>query len=449
MKVLVIDDEENIRRTLRLALLSMEQQPFEAPDEETALQLIAREGIQVAFLDLRLARGVNGLEVLPRLISAAPNLHVVVFTANASIPSAVDAMKLGATDYVEKPFTPDQIRLVLHRIETTRKLQDRVAELEVKLAAGGPSPEPFTSASPRMREVLETARKAAPAEAGILILGESGTGKTLLAGEIHRCSKRREHKFVTVSCPTLTKELLAADLFGHVRGAFTGAVSDSWGKVTVADGGTLFFDEIGDLPLDLQPKLLRLLQEREYERVGEPTARRADVRVVAASNHNLEQAVREGRFREDLFYRLNVITLSMPSLRERKEDLETMVTGFVAELAPQCGKKIERVADSAWRQIRDYDWPGNVRELRNVLERAVILSDGPELTLRLPGFAAGGPAAPAGEEPKLRAGELISLQALENAHIRGVVERTGTLEEAAAVLGINKATLYRKRKRLG
>lgn len=444
MKVLVVDDEDNIRRTMKMALISMEQHPFEAPDSKTALELVADEGIHVVFLDLMLGPE-NGLEVLPRLLEVAPNLQVVVFTAHASIETAVEAIKLGATDYLEKPITPDQVRLALSRIENTRKLEDRVAELEARLGVSADDDADLRSESPVMRQVYETARQAAGSAANILILGESGTGKTRLANEIHRYSPRKENKFVTVSCPSLTKELLASELFGHVKGAFTGALQDTWGKVAAADEGSLFLDEIGDLPPELQPKLLRLLQEREYERVGETKTRQADVRVIAASNRDIARQVEDGEFREDLFYRLNVITLHMPPLRERMEDLEALVSRFVSEFAGQCGKKIAGVADIGWARLRNYAWPGNVRELRNLVEREVILSRQDDLD-----FAnLGGMTEVGGSKGVcVQVGANVSMETLQNEHLRRVVETSETLDEAAKILEIDPATLYRRRKKL-
>lgn len=447
MKILIIDDEENIRKTTAVALKAMGHEPFEAANGESAMAL-AQEGMQVAFLDLRLG-SEDGLELLPRLLECTPNLNVVVFTAHASIETAVDAIKKGASDYVEKPFTPDQIRIVLNRIESTRKLQNRVDELEARLSDQEAEGVEMVSASPAMQKTYATARKAAASEANILILGESGTGKTILANAIHRCSPRRKSKFVTVSCPSLTKELLTSELFGKVRGSFTGAVRDSWGKVAFADGGTLFLDEVGDLPLDIQPKLLRLLQEKEYERVGETVTRRADVRVIAASNHDLEKAVAEGNFREDLLYRLNVIALEIPPLRKRKEDLESLVKGFVEYFARQCQKQIRGFSPAAMQWIRQHPWPGNIRELRNFVERAVILAEGEELEIESTSPTTPPARQSTDNQSNVQLGDPVSLEELEREHIRQVIEKVGTMREAAKILGIDPATLYRKRKREG
>jgi NtrC-family two-component system response regulator AlgB len=281
-----------------------------------------------------------------------------------------------------------------------------------------------------------------------MILGESGTGKSILARVIHDNSQQHDNAFVTVSCPSLSRELLESELFGHIKGAFTGAVAETWGKVSLADGGTLFLDEIGDLPLEIQPKLLRLLQEREYERVGEAKPRRANVRVIAASNRNLEQAVSEGRFREDLFYRLNVISLRLPSLRERPADLERMATNYLRFFARKCGKKMENFNPAATQAILGYSWPGNLRELRNVIERAVILATGAEIGLEdLPDNLTRTANGAVNAVPQV--GTRVSLDELEVAHIRRIVDLAGSMGEASRILGIDPATLYRKRKKMG
>jgi NtrC-family two-component system response regulator AlgB len=299
-----------------------------------------------------------------------------------------------------------------------------------------------------VQKVFDVAFKAAAMPATILILGESGTGKTVLARAIHDRSPQRERAFVTVSCPSLSRELLESELFGHTKGSFTGATADTWGKVAHAEGGTLFLDEIGELPREIQAKLLRLLQEKEYERVGEAKPRRAKVRIIAATNRNLEEGVKEGRFREDLFYRLNVVALHMPPLRERKGDALRMATGYLRFCAAQCNKRITGFSPSAQQVILQYGWPGNLRELRNVVERAVILTEGDQVD------AADFPEKvnqPFGGETgaALRLGSDISLEQLESEHIRQVLQRSPTLDTAARVLGIDAATLYRKRKKMG
>ena len=293
--------------------------------------------------------------------------------------------------------------------------------------------------------------RAASTTASILILGESGTGKTLAAKAVHQASARADKPFITINTPGLSKELIESELFGHVKGAFTGAIKDHWGKVRAADGGTLFLDEIGEMPLELQAKLLRLLQDREYERLGENTTRKADVRVIAATNRDLHEAVKEGTFREDLFYRLNVITVEMPPLRRRAEDLLSFAESYIKFFTKQFGRTVKGLTPEARKQIANHRWPGNLRELRNVLERAVILCRGKEIDgpdLALGPSAAGRITDSVGAGGLPSAGDLISLEELETAHINALMEALPSLADVSRVLDIDQATLYRKRKKL-
>ncbi len=446
MRILIIDDEPNIRRTTTTLLEGLGHEVVAVGDSASALKLVETIQFELAFLDLKLG-AESGLELLPALLSRTPQLDVVVFTAFASFENAVEAMRRGAADYIPKPFTPDQIRQVLARIGNTRRLQSRVTELESKVSGAIPDVD-LTTKEPAMQKVFDVALKAAAMPATILILGESGTGKSVLARVIHDNSPQREKTFVTVSCPSLSRELLESELFGHTKGSFTGAVGETWGKVARAEGGTLFLDEIGELPAEIQPKLLRLLQEKEYERVGESKPRRANLRVIAATNRDLEQAVRKGTFREDLFYRLNVIDLHMPALRERKADLMRIATGYLRFCAKQCGKRIAGFSPTAEQAILQYAWPGNLRELRNVVERAVILAGAEQIDPSdFPEKLVHPPRMETAEIPPL--GGNLSLEDLETAHIRQTLRQAPTLEEAARTLGIDTATLYRKRKKMG
>jgi two-component system, NtrC family, response regulator AlgB len=446
MRVLIVDDEPSIRKTTTVALESMGHQVEEAASGQDAFRALESSRFDVVLLDLKL-QGEDGLDLLPRLLRRWPHVSVVVFTAFASIETAVEAMRCGAADYIAKPFTPHQVREVLARVLRTRRLQRHVADLESRLRADVPQTELETN-DPGMQRALEVAFKAASTPATVLLLGESGTGKTVLARALHERSAQRENAFVTVSCPSLSRELLESELFGHVKGAFTGAGADTWGKVAQADGGTLLLDEIGELPLEIQPRLLRLLQEREYERVGEAKTRVANVRLLAATNRDLGAAVSAGRFREDLYYRLNVITVRLPPLRDRPADLMPLARAYLQFFATQCGKTIPDFSPEVEQALRRHSWPGNLRELRNAIERAVTLCSGNRIACS-DLFETMAEQAPAHESTPVQPGAAMTLEQLETAHIRQVLQSTHSLEEAARTLGINPATLYRKRKRLG
>jgi len=442
MNVLIIDDEASVRRTLRITLESLGHHATEAANSAQALELLGRGLFDLAFLDLRLVREM-GLDVLPELLRLAPGLHVVIVTAYASIETAVEAMRRGAFDYLPKPFTPGDLRAALDRSARVRRLTTRVDELEDQVRSVVPEAD-LETREPVQRQAIELAFKAAPSDAAILLLGESGTGKGVLARAIHARSARAAGPFVTVHCPSLSAELLESELFGHVRGAFTGAVQDTVGKVAVAEGGTLFFDEIGDMPPALQPKLLRLLQERQYERVGDTRTRAADARVIAATNRDLAAEAAAGRFREDLLYRLNVIEVVLPPLRDRPRDILPLADHLLEFFARSVGKVLSGFTDEARAALQRYPWPGNVRELRNAVERGVILAAGPLVGLAdLP--------AQVGAPPRtdIEVGSRVTLEELEAEHLRRVLGATATVEEAAQVLGIDPTTVYRKRKRYG
>jgi NtrC-family two-component system response regulator AlgB len=375
MNIFQIDDDPNLRRSLRLALETMKHRVSEARDGVQAQELLGHRMFDVAFLDLRLGQA-QGLDVLPELLHLAPGLAVVVVTAYATIETAVEAMRRGAADYLPKPFTPGQLRVILDRVAEIRRLQSQVADLEEPVHSVVPEADLQTE-EPGMRQALDVAFKAALSDVKILLRGESGTGKGLLARAIHARSPRSAGPFVTVHCPSLSAELLESELFGHVKGAFTGAVSDTVGKVAVAEGGTLLLDEVGDLPLGLQPKLLRLLQEKRYERVGDNRTRACDVRILAATNRDLEAAAVAGAFREDLLYRLNVVDVTLPPLRQRGRDLLPMADHLLRFFARQAGQPVTGFTDEARAAPTRYPWPGNVRELRNAIERGMILATAP------------------------------------------------------------------------
>jgi NtrC-family two-component system response regulator AlgB len=442
MNVLIVDDDAGIRQTLGAALESEGHCVAVAANRAAAEKKLRAESFEVAFLDIRLG-AENGLDLLPELLRLSPRLAVIVITAYSSIETAVLAIQRGAFDYLAKPFKPAQIAQLLERVAKSREMETRISDLEGRVVKPGMDAELGASSEPKMQRLLEIARKTAASDASVLLLGESGTGKSVLARQMHLWSARAREPFVTVSCPSLSRDLLESELFGHIKGAFTGAVTATWGKVAAADRGTLFLDEIGELPLEIQPKLLRLLQEHEYERVGEAKIRMADVRVIAATNRNLKEAVARGAFREDLLYRLDVISLELPPLRERPGDLMTIAESLLHQITHRSAREIRAFSERAREAMGRYAWPGNIRELRNVIERAAILASGEEIDL--PDF----PASLGQGEAEIPAiGGTYSLDEIEAEHIRRVLARSKNLQQAAAILKLDPTTLLRKRKGL-
>jgi two-component system, NtrC family, response regulator AlgB len=441
LNVLVVDDEVNIRKTLLICLESKGHRVVAVSNGKDALAEADRCVFDLAFVDIRL--GVdNGLDLIPALLAASPWLKIVVITAYASIDTAIEAMRRGAVDYIPKPFKPDQIELVTERAAAMRKMEMQITRLQEDLHRAQPQIV-FNSTNPKMQRAVEMARQVATSEAMVMLRGMSGVGKTELARAIHAWSRRSDKPLAIVSCPTLSAELLESELFGHVKGAFTGAVRDHAGRVAACEGGTLFLDEIGDLPPAMQPKLLRFIQDREYERVGDQHTRTANVRILVATHIDLELAVREGRFRQDLYYRLNVFQIELPPLCERPDDVEALAKTMLLFFAGQNHKTVSGFSPEAMQALRTYAWPGNMRELRNVIERAVILCTGNEVSLvHFPESLVPGSAP-------VEMGRLVPLQAIEENHIRRVLALTRSLQEAADVLGIDQATLWRKRKQYG
>ncbi len=443
MRILVLDDCPRIRKVVAVALQNQGYECVLVTTGEEALSVLRKEAFDVLFLDLNLGDGLHGGDLIPRCLEINSRLKVVIITAHSSIASAVEMVKAGAVDYIPKPFTPQMLEQCLEKIGRQRQLEGRIRVLESEIESGNPEASYF-SREPRMQDLYELALRAAVTPTTLLILGESGTGKSFLARAIHAHSRQKDGAFITVNCPSLSKELFESDLFGHTRGAFTGAVRDKDGKVTHADGGTLFFDEIGEMPLEIQAKLLRLIQDREYERVGDPRLRKANVRVLAATNKDLEAEVHDGRFREDLFYRLNVVPLVMPPLRERMVDLPHFADKLLHFLAPRMGKQVRSFTPDALHALQRYNWPGNLRELRNAIEHSLIMTRGDEVLLTdLPAYLRDG------EQAERQVGALVTLAEIERAHIERILEQCDSQEEAASILGIDPATLYRKRKRFG
>ncbi len=438
-RLLIVDDEKNIRQSLATFLDSCGHQVKTAESGREALATLSQQDdFDLVLSDYRMAE-MNGLELLKEIKRRYPDTVVILMTAYATVANAVAAMKAGAYDYLTKPFSLDQIQHVVERALEVKELRSENRILRNALD-GVPLLE---SRSPLMTALLETARQAAASDATILLSGESGTGKNVLARQIHDWSSRRERPFVVVNCTTLSEHLLESELFGHVRGAFTGAIKDKPGRLEAADGGTVFLDEIADIPPSLQTKFLRFLQEQRFERVGGQHTIQVDTRIIAASNRDLQQEVSAGRFRSDLFYRLNVISLRVPALRERAEDVISLADRFLAEARVRNRRPGLQLSPEAANAFATYPWPGNIRELRNAIERAVVLSRGslirkedlPDLIFQ-PAVAALRDLPPD-----------ATLEKVEQEHIRRVLSQAATLEEAADTLGIGIATLWRKRKR--
>jgi DNA-binding NtrC family response regulator len=438
VRVLVVDDEESMRRFLTILLETEGYQVNCAASGPEALKILEQEGFDLLITDLKMP-GMGGVELLEKALAIDPALPVMVLTAHASEASSVEAMAKGAFQYIEKKAKNDEILLVIRNAVSMRRLQSENQALKRQLKRSH-SERRIIGMSEEMEKVFRMVDKVAETESTILIYGESGTGKELIAREIHYRSLRANGPFVSINCGALPKDLLESNLFGHIRGSFTGAIKDQQGLFTVSENGTFFLDEVGEMAPATQVKLLRALQEREIIPVGGTKPIKINVRLIAATNADLEREVAEGRFRTDLFYRLNVIPVHLPPLRARRDDIPLLIEHFLERLAPGKDKQID---GEAMKVLMRYDWPGNVRELENVIERAVILNEGGLLKISdLPEKVVRGPA---------RKGSLVidtpclTLEELEREYILKVLQYTSWQKKRASdILGINPSTLYRK-----
>jgi DNA-binding NtrC family response regulator len=443
--VLIVDDDSGMRESFRL-ILEEEYELVEAEDGQGALEAARRSQLDLVLLDVRLP-DMDGLAVLERLKALDPDLEVILITAVKNVRSAVTAMKLGAFDYLTKPFEDDEVLAVVHRALERRALQREVTLLRSELARRD-EPEGIVGQSPAIQRLLQVITQVARTDVTVLVTGESGTGKELVARAIHRQSARRDRPFVPVTPAAIPDALLESELFGHERGAFTGATQRKLGKFELAQGGTLFLDEIGSLKPDLQVKLLRAIQEREIERVGGVSRLKIDVRIVAATNADLRRAVASGAFRDDLYYRLNVVPVHVPPLRERRGDIPALVEHFLRKAAARSGKRVTALAPDVLRTLGDYHWPGNVRELENLVERFVVLAEGPVVEARdLPlDLLLGDPTPPCDQPAGLPLTD--ALENFERELFRRVLERVGwNQSEAARILGIHRNTVKAKMAR--
>ncbi len=440
--VLIVEDEDNMRRMLGALLRRAGYRVLEARDGGEALDVLGDSTVHAVVTDLKMPR-MNGLELLEAVQRRRSALPVILLTAYGTIGSAVEALKHGAFDYLTKPFDPDEVQQVVEKAVRTSELQQSEASLD-------PDDDPeklLLGESRALRDVRRMIARVAPTTATVLITGESGTGKELVAQSLHQQSERADRSLVKINCAAIPEGLLESELFGHEKGAFTGASRRKPGRFELADGGTLFLDEIGEMPLSAQPKVLRAIQDGRFYRVGGTRTIEVDVRLVAATNRELEKDVRDGRFREDLFYRLNVVPIHMPALRERSDDIEPLARFFVERFARRLSRDVDGIDPAVLTSLRGHAWPGNIRELENVIERAVLLSDTATITLAdLPEGLDPGPSGPSPLRDQIR----DATRQLERRAILDALDATsGNVTHAAERLGLSRRGLQLKMRELG
>lgn len=440
--ILVVDDEEVMRESMAAWLREDGYRVDTASNGQAAVDLAKSTDYAISFIDLKMPGGMDGIETMMEIRRVRPEASIIIITAYATVDTAIQAMKEGAQEYIVKPCHPQEISMLVSRILKLKKLQTENVILRKKISRSYRHHDIITK-NPRMEEILALTQEIASLRSTVLICGESGTGKELVARAIHYSGSRADKPFVSVSCAALTETLLESELFGHEKGSFTGAEGQAKGKFELADGGTIFLDEIGDISPKLQADLLRVLQERRFYRVGGSDEVGVDVRVIAATNKNLAEEVQESRFRDDLYYRLNVIEIRIPPLRERREDIPLLAEHFVQHIASELGKDIGGISGDALKVLIDYDWPGNVRELENVIERAIVTSrNGTLVETDFTWLTQRNKSGESWDVPD------VPLSELERRAIIAVLERKrGNVKEAAVALGIDRSTLYDKLKR--
>ena len=435
VKILVVDDEAIVRESLHDWLGDAGYQVFTAENGSKALEIIDRERLGIVIADLVMP-GMDGIEMIKKAKEIQPDIEVIIITAYASIPTAIAAMKEGAYDYIEKPFCPERTEFLVKKLAEHQQLVEENLSLRQRLEDHYRFENIITKSS-RMQRVIELIKVVAKSNATVLITGETGTGKELVARAIHSQSHRRGKPFIAISCAALPESLLESELFGHEKGSFTGAYAQKKGKFEVANGGTLFLDEVGEMSANIQVHLLRVLEEKEFTRVGGNEPIKVDVRVISATNKEPKRAIEKGEFREDLYYRLNVVTIELPPLRERKEDIPLLAQHFLNKFAQENHKEITEFSPEAMEFLLSYDWPGNIRELENAIERAVILAKDSLITIA---------GLPQKNMPLARSAmPRKNLREVEKDHILNVLSETGgNYSEAARILGITRMTLYKK-----
>ena len=442
LKILIVDDDAAIRFSLKQVLEKEGHITVVVENGLLALEQLKSNHFDLAFVDLKMP-GIDGMSLLKEIRNHDPSTDVVIITGFASVETAVEAMKYGAYDYVQKPFSVETIRQVLNKIVEKRAILQTGEIKQLKFDRNGQI-ETIISESPRMLEVYDLVQKVAPTDSTVLITGETGTGKELIAKAIHYNSLRKEKPFLAVDCNSLVETLFESELFGHVKGSFTGAVATKHGSFELANGGTFFFDEIGNISLNIQSKILRVIQEKEIRRVGATETIKVDVRVIAATNKNLRQAIENGTFREDLFYRISVIPVHLSPLRDRKEDIISLANHFLEKYNQRRRKALKGFHPIVKENFLNYSWPGNVRELENVVERSVVIEDNDEITLSsLPSHLHGG-----SEQTEASSHEIVSLELLEKSHIIKALKATDwNRSKTARLLRIDRKTLYDKIRR--